>query len=194
MASSSEPETAAVEPAVEAGVTQRAIEDEPEEQPFERDGRWWFKRGDELLVYEERSGQWQPAPSPTVQALATNPTSAQAGAIAAELASLSDAEPPRRYSTEAQTDAEPEAEEPPVETAAPTPYESPSPATVQEPATASEEPPAATPTTTSSTEPPPETPPKTQEWTSGSFWKCPSCGAVNGSTAASCRMCFAARA
>jgi hypothetical protein len=27
----------------------------------------------------------------------------------------------------------------------------------------------------------------------GGFWKCPSCGAVNGSTAATCRMCFAAR-
>jgi hypothetical protein len=25
------------------------------------------------------------------------------------------------------------------------------------------------------------------------FWKCPTCGAVNGSTATSCRMCFAAR-
>jgi ribosomal protein L40E len=29
---------------------------------------------------------------------------------------------------------------------------------------------------------------------SGSGWKCPNCGAVNGSTATSCRMCFTARA
>ncbi|HYP22470.1 MAG TPA: hypothetical protein VEV43_02755, partial [Actinomycetota bacterium] len=34
-------------------VTERAAsaEDDPQEQPFERDGRWWFRRGDELLVY-----------------------------------------------------------------------------------------------------------------------------------------------
>jgi hypothetical protein len=27
----------------------------------------------------------------------------------------------------------------------------------------------------------------------GSFWKCASCGAINGSTATSCRMCFTPR-
>lgn len=35
---------------------------EPEEQPFERDGRWWFRRAGELLVYDERTGQWGAAP------------------------------------------------------------------------------------------------------------------------------------
>ena len=39
------------------------FEDAPEEQPFERDGRWLFKRGDELLVYDEQSGQWESAPA-----------------------------------------------------------------------------------------------------------------------------------
>ena len=81
----------------------------PEEQPFERAGRWWFKRGQELLVYEEQTAQWVPAPATEI------PTS------------------------------EPEPEP------------------VRGPATQS------------------------------GYWRCPSCGAVNGSTAATCRMCFAAR-
>jgi hypothetical protein len=178
-------------------VTQRPIEDEPEEQPFERDGRWWFKRGDELLVYDERSGQWQPGPSPTVQALATNPTSAQAGAITAELASLSADEPLRKYTTESGSEPEadePEADEPAAEKT-PASYETPAPASsAAEPAPAVEETAAAVSAPPSSTDAPSEAAPVTQEWTSGSFWKCPSCGAVNGSTATSCRMCFAARA
>ena len=40
-----------------------AVEAEPREQPFERDGRWWFRRGSELLVYDEGTGQWLPTPS-----------------------------------------------------------------------------------------------------------------------------------
>lgn len=88
----------------------------PEEQPFERDGRWWFKRGLEILVYDEQTGQWQPAP-------ADNPFSggvvAQPGAVTSQV-------------------------------------------------------------------------PVAQESGAG-FWKCPSCGAVNGATSATCRMCFAAR-
>ncbi|MDQ3662342.1 MAG: hypothetical protein M3454_15060 [Actinomycetota bacterium] len=81
----------------------------PEEQPFERGGRWWFKRGQELLVYEEQTAQWVPAPATEIPA------------------------------------AEPE------------------PGPVGGPATQS------------------------------GFWRCPSCGAINGSTASTCRMCFAAR-
>jgi hypothetical protein len=90
----------------------------PEEQPFERDGRWWFKRGDELLVYDEQTGQWQPAP-------ANNPMSAGAA-------------PAGMQPSAAIGGAQPSGE-------------------------------------------------------SGGFWKCTSCGAVNGSTSATCRMCFAAR-
>jgi hypothetical protein len=97
-----------------------AAESEPEGQPFERDGRWWFRRGDELLVYDEMSGQWQPAPQQTTT------TAAQ--------------EVP---ATEGDVGLGAQA---PVEGAQP-----------------------------------------------GAFWKCPSCGAVNGSTAESCRMCFTPR-
>jgi hypothetical protein len=51
------------EPAVETR-EQPAIASvqEPEEQPFERNGRWWFRRDDELLLYDEQTGQWGPAP------------------------------------------------------------------------------------------------------------------------------------
>jgi ribosomal protein L40E len=95
--------------------------DDPQEEPFQRDGRWWFKRGDELLLYDEASGQWQPAPADTGSA--SQPAAA------------------------------------PVQTAATT-------ATAQVPVVADQV---------------------------ATFWKCPTCGAVNGSTAATCRMCFAAR-
>ena len=172
----------AEEAAAAAGVSQRPIDDEPEEQPFERDGRWWFKRGGELLVYDEKEGQWQPAPATSAPTVATNPTSAQAGAITAELASLSDDSPARYAQPETTIEEETPAEETPLETPAATP--------VVEEAAAAVEAEAPAPSTSSSEEP---VQPVT-EWQSGSFWKCPSCGAVNGSTAASCRMCFAARA
>ncbi|HEX2049587.1 MAG TPA: hypothetical protein VHJ34_03020 [Actinomycetota bacterium] len=89
-----------------------AADDEPHEQPFERDGRWWFRRGSELLVYDERAQEWVQAP--------VDAGAAQPGAATEEVAAA------------------------PSEGA-------------------------------------------------GSFWKCPNCGAVNGSTATSCRMCFSAR-
>ncbi|MDQ4124149.1 MAG: zinc finger Ran-binding domain-containing protein, partial [Actinomycetota bacterium] len=105
-------------------VTERASSaaEDPQEQPFERDGRWWFRRGDELLVYEEQTGQWVAADEP---AGTSAPDSAPAGGTA-------DAAPAEGQVT-------------------------------------------------------------TQQEAVGSFWKCPSCGAVNGSTATSCRMCFTAR-
>jgi hypothetical protein len=185
---------ASVEPAQAAGVSQRPIEDEPEEQPFERDGRWWFKRGDELLVYDEVEGQWQPvagatAPAPT-PAVITNPTSAEAGAINAELASLS-GDAPSVYrgaeTTESPAATEPE---PALGSPAATPVvESAAPDATSEMATVDTSD-ADKPASGASEEPVQPV----QEWKSGSFWKCPSCGAVNGSTATSCRMCFAARA
>jgi len=104
------------------------FEDAPEEQPFERDGRWWFKRGDELLVYDEQSGQWEPAPTAPAAPSPAPPAAPQAGSWQQSGASPA-------VSGQSEQAAQP-AEEP------------------------------------------------------GSFWKCPSCGAVNGSTATSCRMCF----
>lgn len=119
---------------------QASIAEEPQEQPFERDGRWWFRRGDELLVYEERTGQWVGAPAPQT----TGPQATETQA------------------THTQTQTQPEsavvergAEEPRDETQAEGSREFP------------EEP--------------------------GPFWKCPTCGAVNGSMASSCRMCFTQR-
>ena len=47
--------------------------EEPEEQPFERDGRWWFRRDEELLVYDERTGQWGPAPQEDVDSTVLSP-------------------------------------------------------------------------------------------------------------------------
>ncbi len=98
---------------------------EPEEQPFERDGRWWFKRGGELLVYDEGTGQWVAAPG-------GYGTAGTAGGAAT-----------------ATTGA-------PTETATST-YSAPAADT-------------------------------------GEGWRCASCGAINGSTATVCRMCFTPRA
>jgi hypothetical protein len=103
-----------------------SFEDAPEEQPFEREGRWWFKRGDELLVYDEQSGQWEPAPANS------GPTSAVAPATGVDSGSEQSPAPGASQADAAQAGQDP-----------------------------------------------------------GSFWKCTSCGAVNGSTATSCRMCFA---
>ncbi len=103
------------------------FEDAPEEQPFERDGRWWFKRGDEILVYDEQTGGWQPAPAEATGGGATGPAMAEDGTGGWQ-----------------QQQAGQEAQQP-------------------------------------------------EDEAQGSFWKCPSCGAVNGSTATACRMCFTPR-
>jgi Zn-finger in Ran binding protein and others len=108
--------------------------DEPQEQPFERGGRWYFRRGDELLVYDEGTGEWVPAPSAGAAGLAPSPA--------------------------------------------------PSEATPSEAGGSSEPSPAASPSDTVEFERPAS---------SGGFWKCPSCGAVNGASASTCRMCFSAR-
>jgi uncharacterized iron-regulated membrane protein len=111
--------------------TEDEVVDEPQEQPFERDGRWWFRRGDELLVYDEGTGQWLQAPGSRAGAAgggarggSSTATEVAAGAVA----------------TRAEDEVGARSAE-----------------------------------------------------TSSSFWKCPACGAVNGATATSCRMCFTAR-
>lgn len=112
---------AAEEPApTRSGPPAGQVEQMPEEQPFERDGRWWFKRGDELLIYDEQQGQWQPAPAGSLG-------QGSGQAVTTEFQSLSDSGPAQSSSG------------------------------------------------------------------SDAGWKCPSCGAVNGATASTCRMCFAAR-
>ncbi len=114
-------EPAATQPAaVSAGVQTASTAQEPQEQPFERDGRWWFRRGSELLVYDEATGQWLPAPAAGEGSPATQPTQT----TISDVSGASGVQP----SGEQQ-----------------------------------------------------------------GFWKCASCGAVNGSTATTCRMCFAAR-
>ncbi len=105
--------------------------EEPQEQPFERDGRWWFRRGEELLVYDEQTGQWLQVAGPP-GGLGRSASSGEAsGAVATETRTV-------------------------TETAA---------AHSQEQGASS----------------------------TRSFWKCASCGAINGAAASSCRMCFAAR-
>jgi ribosomal protein L40E len=117
------------EPAVDSAFAAHA--DDPQEEPFQRDGRWWFRRGGELLLFDESSGQWQPAPddaSATPAPVAATDTADTGAGTAATTGGAA--------STESM------------------------PAVADQVAT---------------------------------FWKCPTCGAVNGSTAATCRMCFAAR-
>ena len=104
------------------------FEDAPEEQPFERDGRWWFKRGDELLVYDEQSGQWESAPADTAVSSPASPLIPRAAGSGHS---------PTTQAAGVQAEPDQSAQDP------------------------------------------------------ESFWKCASCGAVNGSTATSCRMCFA---
>ena len=121
--------TAALTPEPASVVAAHIDSDEPEEEPFQRDGRWWFKRGGELLVYNEGTAQWEAADRPAHWSGGTTTTSAAAAPDVG------------------------------------------SPSTLQ----------------TASTEPQPAVA------STGTGWKCPSCGAINGSTAASCRMCFTAR-
>lgn len=113
--------SAAAQPAAGSSVETGAsgASQEPQEQPFERDGRWWFRRGSELLIYDEATGQWVPAPSGPGGPSATQP-------MQTTISDVSGA-----------TSGQPSSDQ--------------------------------------------------------GFWKCPTCGAVNGSTATTCRMCFTAR-
>ena len=114
--------------------TGTGFEDAPEEQPFERDGRWWFKRGSEILVYDEQTGQWGPAPDAA-------PVGVASPAAAGGDATWSQEE-------QAQGWGQPEPGQQQAEAEAP----------------------------------------------ATTFWKCSSCGAINGATATACRMCFTPKA
>jgi hypothetical protein len=166
--------------AVETAATQ---EPEPQasapaisEQPFEKDGRWWFRRDGELLVYDEQRGEWQPAPEEepdepwSGQSVAAE--SAPTSTWATEPAQTETAEQPVTSAWDSPATSAPE----PTETAAPVQS-----ADVTHPLD----------------EPRPGEPgydgPDVEQPAQMSHWKCPSCGVINGSTATSCRMCFAAR-
>ena len=112
-------------------------EEMPEEQPFEREGRWWYKRGNEILLYDEQQGQWVPAPEGSLGGHGSRPGAGAQGqaqqSVSSAFQSITQAEPAQSGGGGGERQD------------------------------------------------------------SGGFWKCPSCGAVNGSTAGSCRMCFTAR-
>lgn len=115
-------------------------EEMPEEQPFEREGRWWYKRGNEILLYDEQQGQWVPAPEGSLGGHGSRAGAGGQGqaqqSVSSAFQSVSQAEPAQSGGGGVGTG---------------------------------------------------------ERQDSGGFWKCPSCGAVNGSTANSCRMCFTAR-
>jgi hypothetical protein len=199
-----EPQPAAREPEPVAAAAAPAADELPEEQPFERGGRWWFKRGDELLVYEEQTGQWATAPEGAFAAAsgagaAFQPSTEEVSTQQATPESVTSAAPP------SDTEASPLENTGTLgaisdETATAwrtddTPAETADAATVG----AGEPEPAAADTSLwglgESTAPSEETGATEASGGEGeaTFWKCASCGAVNGSTASTCRMCFAKR-
>jgi hypothetical protein len=121
-----------------AGGASTGAASEPEDQPFERDGKWFFRRGDEFLRYDEATGQWVDADPSETGTVSSTPGAGWSGSEATGSA------PAQDETATAEIDS--------VEAAEPSPQ------------------PAA-----------------------GGFWKCTSCGAVNGASATSCRMCFAQR-
>ena len=181
-----------------AGLGDGGSGEDDSERPFERGGRWYFRRAGELLVYEEGTGEWVPAADreaagersdvqhhvetvaasnePAVETEETESevapvTEADAGAPVAAEPSTSFAGQPLANAEEAVSTLGDGPEDGGAGVVA-TSFEEPGGGSVDlEEAAALEEPAPA----------------------SDSFWKCPSCGAVNGSTATSCRMCFAAR-
>ncbi|HEY7875973.1 MAG TPA: hypothetical protein VIG64_12720, partial [Actinomycetota bacterium] len=99
-------DTAVVEEVAEPLAADTEAEDEADsERPFERGGRWYFRRGGELLVYEEGTGEWVTASASTE---ATPAIRSQADAVAAS------SEPPVADATE-DTGATP-TEEPAIAT------------------------------------------------------------------------------
>lgn len=186
---------------------------EPQEEPFERDGRWWFRRGDELLVYDDASGQWQPAPGP--QAGAAEPpteppsTSGDGDGPQAREDEARSGEPQQEQAegapdaVSAATEDAPENE--PFErdgrwwfrrgdellvydeqsqewhSAATEPSRKPAPPPQDATAASTQEPERTGVASATATE------------DESGFWECSSCGAVNGSTSSSCRMCFSPR-
>ena len=161
------------EPPAEASVDQETGSDS--QRPYEEGGRWYFRRAGELLVYEEGTGEWVPAGS------SPSPVHAHAEAVAAS------SEPPVADS-EAATQVEHETQADPEGRLEPDAQTRPAP----QPSTSFGGQPI-TPVEDVALDEPVLDAPEPAPATSDSFWKCPACGAVNGSTAATCRMCFTPR-
>lgn len=137
-------------------------EEEPAEGPFEKDGRWWYRRESELLVFDERTETWVDADAPEDTGVAFD-APAEATPVQVKPHPLEEA---RGWDTAPITPAASSAPivepvEPPAEPVVVAPVE--------------------------------EQPAPTESSSPAAHWKCPSCGVINGSTATSCRMCFAAR-
>lgn len=62
VADTSPPADSAPPPATGTGPPPENESTAPEGQPFERDGRWWFRRDGELLVYDDATSEWKAAP------------------------------------------------------------------------------------------------------------------------------------
>ncbi len=162
------------EEVADAAEEQVAVTDATSYEPYQGDGRWWFERDGELLVYDEQRGEWT----------AAEPVGEAQGIRAEE----AEATPSTPSTTVPAADTEAVVAEPgvhpldeprPEEPSVTLPYDEPvleDTAVAGSDITSDETAAAAT-----SSEPQP------------SFWKCPSCGVVNGSTAMTCRMCFTAR-
>lgn len=169
--------------------------DDPEEGPFERDGRWWYRRDGELLVYDERVEQWvdpEAANTESGQARAPEP-SRPAPYESPEPAALGLHDSPEVGQPEEHPldeakgwDASPSTHAP-----IPEPVSPPQPITESMMTSPPDE------QTAADVQPAEEQAPATEQGPAGaelgSHWKCPACGVINGSTATSCRMCFAAR-
>jgi hypothetical protein len=178
-----------------------------EGQPFQREGRWWFRSGDDLLVFDETTSEWRLPDDDGAdeEAAAESIPAAKAPAIdrsaaRTELGALTD-EKKKASREEVETgfvsvvDAEREAvaarSAAPVEAAEEeTGVLETVPAAAAEPGPSE---PAVTPMDTTELEETHAGPAEHETVGGVHYWKCPSCGVVNGRTASICRMCFVPR-
>ena len=167
---------------------QEAVAGEPPtDGPFEKDGRWWYRRGGELLVYDEQAEDWTTPESEAAAEQAVTSMAVAPGTI--EPHPLEEA---RGWDTAPVTRTS-------LDEPAAAPADEPVAAPADEPVAAPFEEPVEPPTEPVATvapeavQPEQEVVPTNLADTSATHWKCPSCGVINGSTAPTCRMCFAAR-
>ncbi|MDQ3877052.1 MAG: zinc finger Ran-binding domain-containing protein [Actinomycetota bacterium] len=203
-----EPQQAAAAPTEASSATTDAVsgavdtsQGEPQEQPFERDGRWYFRRGDELLVYDEVAAQWvQAEGSAQTSTVDDTATYAPSGASAAEPVPETTDEP-ALYERSTTAWRSPGSLEPDVGTTSQ--WGSPSVEDKETIGTSSWTTPAAADDEVAAreTETPSDEAAAAEEPSEigqpapapADFWRCPSCGAINGSTSPTCRMCFTPR-